>query len=321
LILNPEGAIASFSPKKRRHHLFVVEVPAASLTLEQRAELSGHTLSQRNTAEPAADFYLDSVFNADVYPRFAEASPEVVPLILDALIAHRQKQEADKLAKHEAAVKAWLGTPIANWVKQDYGDFSVREYVDGNRRPEDARLAATLLEAEALAAKMTAELRAEKEAERQENERLAAIKKAEHEAGVNALREWAVAHGSELLRARIEDGFEWKGLAEQEYSRAAVDALGIDAEEVSDTPAGFLYEDSEERTTPTLAEIALLRRIRSKASEFTTAKLLWIKYEAEGDEDWDEDEDKEELKRCEVEITVRCPNGAERSFYFLAPGD
>lgn len=302
-----------------RHGLVVVDVPAGALTPEQREELARWDYGAGSNE---ADFCLDRASHADGYPKIAEAKPEAVLVILDALIAHRKADEAEVKVRHEAAVQKWLDTPVEDWVNVDnYYGASIRGWLDGANYPQDARLAAKRQEAESLCAKLNAEQKAKKDAERLENERKAAEAKAQKEAGREALRQWALVSGSELLKARIADGFEWEGLAESEYAQNVVDQIAVGLEEAP-SPDGYGDADVKGRTTPTLDEITSLRHVRQRAEAVKApveAQLKWLVYPVEEDEDGfpGDAEDEEALSRAELEIRVVCPNGVGRVFYFL----
>ncbi len=53
-----------------------------------------------------------------------------------------------------------------------------------------------------------------------------AEKKAAEAAALLPLREWSLEHGSDLLRARIEGGFDWQSLARAEFVQSVIDGLG-----------------------------------------------------------------------------------------------
>lgn len=308
---------------KDRHGCIVVEVPAESLTPEQREELAQHDYSSQN--EPKADFFLDKYEQFSKCP-IAEATPENAVRILDALIANRkaeiekQKAEAaEKAAKHEAAVKAWLDAPVENLVYHVYGiEYRMVRRIDGHECPKDDRLAEKLAAAQALIEIRTAEKQAEIAAANAESVRKSAEAKARQDAGREVLRQWAVANGSELLRARIDGGFTWEGLAQQEFGRSVIDSLELPYEEVPNAPEGYDGSpDVEKRTTPTLEEIQALRFVRERGKGKPVAvELKWMKYDPERDDE-DYYDDREPIARTELEITVTCPDDAKHTYFFL----
>ncbi len=89
----------------------------------------------------------------------------------------------------------------------------------------------------------------------------------------HTLASWAQAEGSELLRARIEEGFSWLALAESEWIRwqihqAVGDPLDLEALRAEQSLAGedwihTLVPDRE----PSLERIQLLRAMRAKVSD------------------------------------------------------
>ncbi len=91
-------------------------------------------------------------------------------------------------------------------------------------------------------------------------------------APLNSLLDWARQHGSELLRMRLEEGFEWQTLAETEWFTSRVqDWVGGEVEVEAYRPEQGLapgwdrvhscYPDRE----PTLARMRLLQEMRTKA--------------------------------------------------------
>lgn len=99
-------------------------------------------------------------------------------------------------------------------------------------------------------ARENAEKAAEEERARQEREAREAAQR-------EALRQWALAHGSELLRERIECGFDWRELAQNEYALAhAPKGHGL----VQDT------DESSPRKRPTLPELRELKNSKSRCN-------------------------------------------------------
>ena len=135
------------------------------------------------------------------------------------------------------------------------------------RLEAETRLAAALAEAraaweaerEAKIARNTQVAAERREAE--ERRRLWRLRqdRADEEAQAR-LRAWAEAHGTELLRARIEDGYDWQSLARREYCLGVL-AAGAETERaVSPEAAGVVVED---RDRPDLEEIQAARRIEA----------------------------------------------------------
>ena len=176
-------------------------------------------------------------------------------------------------------------------------------YCDENKREEEERE-----EREEYNKKMEAEKQA-REAEKQ-------VREAEKQAREAELKSWAVENGSELLKARVEGGFEWEKLAGKEYARSIVDSLDLGLTKVTgeNWPRAECtgYDD---RTTPTLEEIKSLNRVRDAARDLgnVTASLVWVDYESE--EEYRDDDDL--ISQCEIRIEVKDPVGKEHKFYFL----
>ncbi|MBS2035911.1 hypothetical protein JST97_13060 [bacterium] len=97
------------------------------------------------------------------------------------------------------------------------------------------------------------------------------------------LASWSQEHGSELLRARLEEGFSWLALAEQEWldwriQQALGERLSFEELRAEQSLAGpdwvhSLYPDRE----PSLERIQLLRGIRLKCQEIPGLRLALVK--------------------------------------------
>jgi hypothetical protein len=283
--------VAALKAGKDEHGRLVVDVPASSLSAEQREEPIRYDSRHRDLSGSSTDFSLDLGIDA---PVAAEATQEAVLSILDKLIQRKVEAERRKARDHEEEVQRWLDRPVEEWVSSD------GYWLD--RVPNDPRLdnhkgfARRLLEEQRAA---TALVRAREEAEKCEE-------RARREAGVKLLRTWAMECGGELLRARVADGYEWLGLACQEFANASVADLGLkDANEI---PDGYDRFSELERTTPTLEEIKLIRSIQERLPEHISGKLIWAKYTC--------DDSDETLGRCEIRLRIMCPDGSVEDRFF-----
>lgn len=130
----------------------------------------------------------------------------------------------------------------------------------------------------------------------------AEAKAAAEAAGRELLRAWALAHGSDLLRARLEEGMSWRKLAREEFARAVCRDLG-DKWSID----GGVSRRETERSNATIEEIAALREARatvvSRELPVADLQLVWCELE---DEDTGED-----LAWTVLVGTVRCPDGEE----------
>lgn len=165
--------------------------------------------------------------------------------------------------------------------------------------------------AEEETARHLAEREARDKAERAERERLAAD-------GLAKLQEWGERHGSDLLRARIADGFEFVRLAEAEYGDATMTTLGL--EKLPDAPDGYGDGKDEDRTTPTMDEIQALRAVRQIIQHRKTpavAEIRWVKYKPLDDPHGYDEDESEPIQRAEICIIVTTPTGAEREYWVL----
>jgi hypothetical protein len=121
------------------------------------------------------------------------------------------------------------------------------------------------------------------------------------QAKMDKLRDWALAEGSELLVARIEEGLPWQKLARSQFI-------------VQHAPEGYASISEEglevqDRTNPQMDEITELRRLRKLVAESQGAladpELAWYVIEA------DDCDPAATEKFPVVRIRVVCPDGSE----------
>jgi hypothetical protein len=125
------------------------------------------------------------------------------------------------------------------------------------------------------------------------------------------LRDWATGHGSELLRARIEEGFDWEGLAQTEFSAWV---LGTSRDT---TQASWRKVADEERVRfharPTLGEIEALRGARAQYDgRPVSLSLVWVTREEDPDgADADSGDTPSTIQRgrCMLSADVTTPDG------------
>jgi hypothetical protein len=228
-------------------------------------------------------------------------------------------------------VQRWLARPIEEFIDKGYRNTMGRYHWSVNRRsderpwyiPTDARLDGRVAEAVALAERLDAKLAAAHEADVEARKAREAEEERVKVAGQARLKAWAAAHGSELLRARIAEGFAWLSLAEAEYGAAIVARLPYG--ECCEAPDGYERDKAEQRTTPTLEEIEALRRVRTAIASLeipADVSLAWIKYTPiEDDEDTYPGPDGDEpIRRAEIIVDLTMPIGSRRQYTFL-PAD
>lgn len=143
---------------------------------------------------------------------------------------------------------------------------------------------------------------------------------AEAGAKIARLRDWAEAHGSDLLRARIADQYEWQSLARREYADMVIAAIAVDLPPADDPSAqdGWTASNSD-RDRPTLAEIEAVRDVRKRAADAgcpVAVSLRWMTY-SPGDDD--ADEAGERIQRTEILIEIETPDGQSVSQYRMCP--
>jgi len=137
----------------------------------------------------------------------------------------------------------------------------------------------------------------------------------DEESGRAVLKAWAQEHGSELLQCRIEDGYDWESLAEEEYGDRSIMDMGFELTEANFVPDGFKSPIIVDIKAPTISEIKSLRKVLRYAPSNVTAKLIWCVYHAEKDDNGYDTADS--IRRVEIVVTVTCPNGSDRRYFFF----
>lgn len=98
----------------------------------------------------------------------------------------------------------------------------------------------------------------------------------------HSLASWSQEHGSELLRARLEEGFAWLNLAESEWMvwriQEAAGSCGAEPLRAEQSLAGqdwvhSVYPDRE----PALERIQLLRQMRSRCADLGGLRLTLVR--------------------------------------------
>lgn len=99
----------------------------------------------------------------------------------------------------------------------------------------------------------------------------------------HTLASWAAAHGSELLRARLEEGFSWLPLAEWEWMRWRIHEAAGESLELVELRAeqslagdGWVHSVYPERE-PTLERIQLLRAMRERCQSIPGLRLSLVR--------------------------------------------
>lgn len=107
------------------------------------------------------------------------------------------------------------------------------------------------------------ELRRAKQQRQEQEERL----QQQQKRGEQILADWTTRHGSELLQARREEGFDWLELACQEYCQSRLAELGIEqsvqvSKTVSLADGSRTYTRIRPQAEPSLESIRRLKQLR-----------------------------------------------------------
>lgn len=274
-----------------------VAVDLDTLSPEERAELARIWDGKRLYASDAEGY-------GSTYPRCIPTADGLREMLASALAtrtkraAERAERAARQKAEAEQAALTALAMPLEDWI---YGNHSVIQTphlpYSGDAEAYSAvpGIAERRTEAHALLARLQSEAR--------ERDRLATEAREKLDAErIAALRDWALEHGSDLLRERIAGEYKWIGLAEEEFV-----ALH--------TPEGYAapieVDHCSDRTAPTLAEIHALKTLRAKIDGnqvYSDARLLWNRIDESHDENTGEEIPAEQF--ASLALTITAPNGS-----------
>ena len=286
----------------------IVNVPASELTELQRKTLIGH--SHLPTDEKLCDYGLDylPVEISRSIKDVNEGSIESVKKILDRLIEvdKEDRLKEDRLIKEEEEKEAkevadFLASQKENpelAIEDEYEVFKPVYILRQSIKNPELEKVANWAEAECE--------RRNIERKTKNQEELAASLKADRllrETGEKTLLTWSAEFGSSLLKSRISDGYEWVGLAEQEFSEKVIDCFN----EPLRVP-NYVSSKESKRTTPNLEEIEMIRHFRKELEgRPAIADLIWTEYVLTNNT---------KLKQSEIKVTVTCPTGREIEHYY-----
>jgi len=226
-----------------------------------------------------------------------------------AAAAKKAEEEAARKADWAAREKAFLAELRARPINRLAGEALANTW--NIWRGEDGIQASISDLGEPLASQVRGEMAARTLAARAKTAEAEERAAGEKAAAEKRLLDWATAHGSDLLHARIEGEFSWENLARQEFTTAALAPVLVAVPGLA--PAPSEGESIRERDTPTLAEIKVLKAARKAAPEIGFS-LAWVRYE-EG-----QGYDATSYRVAELECVVTCPDGHETTRYLSFDG-
>jgi hypothetical protein len=228
---------------------------------------------------------------------------------VDSIFSYLTEKKKKKLEMLEKAKEVLLSTKFSDLEDYDSdinGIIYARINIDGvkvrvNRNDFDfSKLNAERKELQA----------AEKAAQEEKNaaEKAAEEKrKAEFEAGRNALLEWAKENGSELLKARIEENFNWVNLARDEFFASIIPA---EFEETDDKHVSCWGNASLEA----IQELRSIRKQFENNPHFVSADLSIREWDL-SEEDSEEDSEIETTGRYyTLEVEMISPDKFSKTF-------
>ena len=135
-----------------------------------------------------------------------------------------------------------------------------------------------------------------------------AVKEKEDKEKKESLRQWAIKNGSEFLKLRIEENFNWLELARQEYALSVLP----DGFTINDPAELQNYIEQWDYNNPNVAEMGIIKDIRKK---FPQANLRRYKYVTDiGGEYYDENDRIWHVNYIEFELEVL--DGSDMWVYF-----
>lgn len=263
-----------------------VEVDLSTWTPEERGHLSKHTGLLTNCLP------------------IPEA---ILARVREELTAEKQAA-AKEHANRVETTEAWLAAPDAKCIRHNWTIFNNYQYGSpSDWGPQilldDPRVIARMPRLETLAVQMRAESETKVAADKAARAAREAAENAAEEAGKARLRDWAMADGSDLLKARIAGNYNWIALARREFAAGCVSALPGDYAIEPDT---WSPDDRDNPTLEEMREINLVAPLVAPAGEpgIESASLAWITVPAD-----DDVEDSEEAQFAAIRVHVRCPDG------------
>lgn|GEM_PF-4027647 len=268
-----------------------LQINPADLTKQQRDLL---TFSLRDRSPETGRYFHDALVD-DLANRLETMDQAGLVAALDAELveiaereAKRKQENLDLTAKIRKMTQEELDEYFgATWTGQKAVEALAPDLVAGCKARGDAKQAKKREEE----ARAKAGLQAADKAREDEKE-----------AKTEAMKRWALEHGTDLLRRRINGGFDWEALARQQFA---------DVAEIPLVAAGFFripYPIGEEwpevsvnpRTTPTLEEIDALEKAQKLLGDAGKASLAHVKYT--GPEDPNSFDGPETMTRTELEV-------------------
>lgn len=175
------------------------------------------------------------------YCHYVVPTPEGVLQNIRDRAAKKERDEQAEIARAIRDAQDTLAKPVERSYCNSYRGKAWEAYENYPGMPERrAQCDAYNQEQHRKQREAEQESRIAREKQEEEKERL----KAER---IEQLRTWAMAHGSDLLKARIENNYTWKDLAKQEFAQAhLLEGFTLDTE---------YHASGEELDTPSLDEM------------------------------------------------------------------
>lgn len=282
-----------------------ISVDLDHMTPDERAELAMIYDGNKITT------YSPAIYGSS-HPTCLPSEDALIQMLRDGMakrasIAERDRVEQEaREADARAAAEAALAEPLSAWLdnpKWDQQAYSVKMPHYTSSTIYDIYMsypgiAERKCEAQAEADRLNDQLYADRKQQKAEEQ-------TQKEARIAALRNWALAHGSELLRERIAGEFKWINLAQDEF---------VHAHTLPGFGPSLKVDKYEDRTSPTLEEIRALKDLRSTIEGnplYSQPRLIWNVNDESYDEETDETTPAERF--CSLVVDVTLPDGSTRS--------
>ena len=226
--------------------------------------------------------------------------------------------EAKHQAEEAALRQKWSSCPVNELIGWGYGS-SLKIYDEvflyAPHRMEEAQAELARREAER-AEKRAAEEAAAAERKRQYAE-AEAEKAAKRAAATERMRVWAAEHGSELTKARLEEGSDcWYSSAGDDFEAIRLAeilaACPLVQEEDGELHEAAEVTECESLKCPSLAEIQAIRQVRAALRDGESAEWQRLTYSANSEHD-----DDETTIQNEIVVEIRLPDGSTESKFLI----
>jgi hypothetical protein len=297
---------------KDKYGFYVVEIPAAEFTPEQREYLSKCT-RVNNKYEDRADFDISHLSCFDSWRSMfshlcVEPTKETVFNLIEAKLGYdrKEKEKVEESNRQRLAELMAMKPEEILYETTTYTPITHKVWQVQNHSVEFPQMKAKMELAQQIANERNAKSRDAALKEDEEHKAEEANKKA----NIQKLKAWAVQHGSELLKKRIEGGFSWRTEAQKEFGFQFLELRGLSNAFIKeDDEDDCKYEDLRSPTLVQMEALEVVKKILNDAfpdaDEEPTAKLKLTTYK----------DGYEKSSRVEIEINFPLLDNTTATYY------